>query len=590
MADNLKTIDESDGNSILFAHKAFRLLENNQPEKALALCENGVKRFPFYAEGHFILGKCYQYLKKIDDAKEEYDRTLVYMPGHIRAMKALAYIYHQKNLPVKAFDVLLQSAILDPLNHDLVAYLKAENKYTDIYQPPGFQLQESPAQIEPEMKEAAPPAVTDEQVIEEEGMDLFSFKEEESTAVDEEDSATVWEAPTNEVDAESLLPFDFVDQDLDDSTIKMDDSKVIDFEKDRDTDYALPDIDEDLFAGFPAEAAALESFEDEDRVDWEEEALQVPEQSSRSEKETTTSAARDELIPDEEALDESFLVEQIDDDLFLDIDNAGKPIVMEEDEATQIDEYVDSKDEHTELNIEQYEVNSIIDNIIETDQLEKSKPDLSKFANMEDDFSTLMDGIFEVKEEVEEDEEEEKEISADMVQVDLDDTELVEERPILDTSIIFPDRKKEKQEISRDSEISEEHAEIDLDDDELFSPPAEDTDYKEEEDEISKVIEKIEKAGERPFTARQPGGVRAEPPREVPRMEPLDGVEDENVSIEEILSNPKMLTPTFGEILIAQKKFTDALRVFTELSKNDPGNIRINRKIDFLKKLVEFQK
>ena len=582
MVENLKTIEQSDGNSILFAHKAFRLLENNQPEEALTLCESGVKRFPFYAEGHFILGKCYQYLKKIDEAKEEYDRTLVYMPGHIRAMKALAFIYHKKNLPVKAFDILLQSAILDPLNNDLIGYLKAEHKYSDMYAPADFQKPLSPADGEPEIKDAAPPAVSEAKAIEEEELDLFSLDEDVSPTIEEEDSATVWEAQTNEVDAESLVPFDFADQDLDDSTIKLDDSKVIDFEKDRDTDYVLPDIDEDLFAGFPAETGSLDSFEDEDQVDWADEAAQVPDKGSEPEKEAESLAARDDLIPDEEALDESFLVEQIDDDLFLDIDNAG----LEEDEATQIDEYVDSKDEHTELNIEQYEVNSIIDNIIETDQSEQSKPDLSKFANTEDDFSTLMDGIFEVKEEVEEDEEEEKEISGDEVQVDLDDTELVEERPILDTSIIFPDRKKEDREVSRDSEISEEPAEIDLNDDELFSPPAEDTDYKEEEDEISKVIEKIEKAGERPLTARQPEGVRAELPRE----EPLDGVEEENVSIEEILSNPKMLTPTFGEILIAQKKFADALRVFTELSKNDPGNNRITRKIDFLKKLVEFQK
>jgi hypothetical protein len=75
--------------------------------------------------------------------------------------------------------------------------------------------------------------------------------------------------------------------------------------------------------------------------------------------------------------------------------------------------------------------------------------------------------------------------------------------------------------------------------------------------------------------------------READEILPLD---DENVNIDEILANPKMLTPTFGEILIAQKKFEDARRVFTELSKRDPDNQRLVRKIDFLDKLVQFKK
>jgi TolA-binding protein len=50
-----------------------------------------------------------------------------------------------------------------------------------------------------------------------------------------------------------------------------------------------------------------------------------------------------------------------------------------------------------------------------------------------------------------------------------------------------------------------------------------------------------------------------------------------------------MLTPTFGEILIAQKKFNDAQRVFTELSKKDPDNDHFKRKIEFLNKLVKLK-
>jgi len=66
--------------------------------------------------------------------------------------------------------------------------------------------------------------------------------------------------------------------------------------------------------------------------------------------------------------------------------------------------------------------------------------------------------------------------------------------------------------------------------------------------------------------------------------------DDEHVDIEDILSNPSLLTPTFGEILIAQRKFDDARQVFLELSKRQPDDERIKKKIIFLEKIVAADK
>ena len=49
MTEGQDKILESGSDSILFAHKAFKFLESQQYDDALALCESGVKQFPFYA-------------------------------------------------------------------------------------------------------------------------------------------------------------------------------------------------------------------------------------------------------------------------------------------------------------------------------------------------------------------------------------------------------------------------------------------------------------------------------------------------------------------------------------------------------------
>jgi hypothetical protein len=119
----------------------------------------------------------------------------------------------------------------------------------------------------------------------------------------------------------------------------------------------------------------------------------------------------------------------------------------------------------------------------------------------------------------------------------------------------------------------------------LQDPESEVADH--ENDDISMMIEEIEKKGDKLISDEEKVETEISG---YPKVEELPVIEDENASIDEILSNPKMLTPTFGEILIAQKKFGDAQRVFTALSKKDPGNNRLKRKIEFLNKLVKLEK
>lgn len=598
MAETQDKILDSESDSILFAHKAFKFLENQQYDEALSICEEGVKRFPFYAEGHFILGKCYQILKRYDEAKNEYERTLVFMPGHIRALNALAYIYHKMDLVAKANDLLVLASLYNPFNKDLIGYLKTENLYDDIYSvssfvPSSSEIQETSEESSAQSDIEIEDDVTRELISEINDLVPESGKESVSNVSDEE-----WEKEIDKVDADKLGTYDITDNEIDDSKLRLDDSEMTEIESE-----SASDIDEKT----PNEIEFnIDSGEErEENLNLIESELADINENDFEDSDQEKYNIEDSTI-DDSFLDDSFISENTDNEFYLESE-AGEEIDDEE-EITKIDEFASTKDEITELSIDQYEVNNIVDNIVESDAKEDSKTDLSKFANTEDDFSSLMDGIFEER-DLEENDEEFPE--GGLEDFDEDETQMAEERPILDTSIIFTDREQIESEepepkieesgtqlsdVDEDMDLLEKESElepkeidenIDIDNSKLQDQQTVDADLG--DNDISMVIKEIEKKGDK-LISQEDNEEDVTETSDHPEVVSLPTIEDENASIDEILSNPKMLTPTFGEILIAQKKFNDARRVFTELSKKEPNNVNLKRKIEFLNKLVKLEK
>ncbi|MBN1407159.1 MAG: hypothetical protein JW956_05195 [Calditrichaceae bacterium] len=603
MAEGQDKILESGSDSILFAHKAFKFLENQQSEEALSICEEGVKRFPFYAEGHFILGKCYQTLKKYDDAKNEYERTLVFMPGHIRALSALAFIYYKMDLAPKAAALLIQAYLSNPFNLDLIGYLKSENLYNSIY--PAAEIAELPADeaAARQMSEQSDPDIDIEDDVTKELISEINGIGPESSHDNTDIPAQEWSEEAEEDEADKLTAYEMDEDELDHSGMQLDDSEISELGIDEMNGHKEDDADE-LEFNIDSNKAAGESINiiESELNDMNEDDLNGLDSDHFS--------IEDSAI-DDSFMDDSFISDNAGDEFYLETEETGNQD-EDDDEITKIDEFASSKDEHTELSIDQYEVNNIVDNIIEADSLEETKTDLSKFANTEDDFSSLMNGIFEEREPEENDDEFSDD---DLDEFDEDETQLAEERPILDTSIIFMDREKTESSKTEDAENQfadtedhmdlqdtniqldlEENADLTMEDDEedigLGEIDISDEGMHENEsgdDDISKMIQEIEKKGDHiisPQVSEQDGTELYDQLR----VEALPAIENENANIDEILSNPKMLTPTFGEILIAQKKFSDAQRVFKELLKKDPENKNFNRKIDFLDKLVKLKK
>ncbi len=450
--------------TILFAHHCQDLLKEKKIKEAMDLCERGVRNFPFYAEGHYILGRCYQTLGQIDDAKNELERTLFYAPVHLKALNALAFIHYKKKLKNIADEYMLNAALNDPLNFELHEYLKTEGLYTMLY-PPLTQKD-----------------IPDDVILEEEK--IADIEE----AVDEEENKT---------------------------TIEDD-----------------PGIDiENMFVNSAAEEAEEE---------------EPPE----SEPEETGSA-------------------------------------LELDDSREV-----------------FEVNSIIENISE---VESNKLDLSQYANIEDDFSTLLTSMErDFRETLNENvEEENDELNID--QINAEEEQFAEEKPFGNTAILFdgPPEETELPEVSTEEIISqqeetEEIHDINLLEEEIPDQQKEadtDIDFQDElieesevpegdkfldnPDQLSKIIDQLEKRDEDTVQKVKVENLEQDIPGETDR---------EEGDINDIMNNSSLVTPTFGEILIAQKKFGEARTVFVKLTEENPENERYKKKLQFLDKLIAMQK
>ncbi len=543
-----KTVSEAGTDSILFAHKAANMLNSDAVEEALQFCEEGVKRFPFYAEGHYVLARCYQVLNQTEDARQEFERTLYYSPGHLKALKALAYLNYQNKWREKGNDVLLTMAVYDPLNKELMDFLREENVY------------ETPETvIEPQQP------LTDETLL-----DFDTAEEPEPLELI--DSS---EVPEAELDLELPIP---------------------------DEDFAQPEpgpAASDLLTEMPeleAEPSAEPVLEIEPEalpeLDLPEEPDLIPEPEISAEEEPVFEDPLEEVTEEPAMFTESELNNAVEE-LFTEDEPSVELAPIQESSGLDLEDITGLTDT-PEDEREDFERNDIEERLDENASFTKPL-DLDQFDNTEDDFSTLIEGYFQ--------ESDEEVLPADQDSVEAGEPEqAVEERSFLDTSVIFREKRSEDLEETPDTlskDMIEDMNKV-ADEIELMSTKASFAVEKEIEestilhheqeeektvteaneiDALDGVIEKIEKA-------------------EAPTVKAMDNfsakdaavLEDENVNIEDLLQNPSLMTPTFGEILIAQKKFKDARQVFIVLSENEPGNKRFQKKIEFLDKIVKMQK
>ena len=127
MSEELQSLIERynrSGDSRLFAPLADAYRKQGDPAKAIEILEKGLERFPEYASGHVILGKCFYDTGATERAKAEFRRVLELDAENMVALKFLGDIMLAEDRRAEAAECYRRLLAIDPKNEDAARSLK----------------------------------------------------------------------------------------------------------------------------------------------------------------------------------------------------------------------------------------------------------------------------------------------------------------------------------------------------------------------------------------------------------------------------------------------------------------------------------
>lgn len=185
--DNIQFLSlrlQTNPDSYLFARLADTLLNNGEVDKAIEVCEDGLKRHPYYVTAHFVMGKCYLQKKMYDQAEKEFKRVLFFDPKFLAAHKYYAEIMQHigwDNAVENSYRNIIQIDPLDQETRDELTRMVAEKKESlqdeDTLPFPDSDVVEASAS--PENDESEP--IASEEIEEEEKEEATQSTEETLT-------------------------------------------------------------------------------------------------------------------------------------------------------------------------------------------------------------------------------------------------------------------------------------------------------------------------------------------------------------------------------------------------------------------------
>ena len=121
--ESLQVLLQQNPDSLTFAHVADVLLSKGRLDEATQICEEGIRRHPYYVTGHMVLGKCYLQKKQFDQAEKEFKRVLLFDSKYLAAQKHFGDLMRQmgwENTCEMSYRKILQ---IDPLEKTAQAVL-----------------------------------------------------------------------------------------------------------------------------------------------------------------------------------------------------------------------------------------------------------------------------------------------------------------------------------------------------------------------------------------------------------------------------------------------------------------------------------
>jgi tetratricopeptide (TPR) repeat protein len=95
--ERLRGVLSENPRSLHFARLAEYLLQADDVDEAIKVCQDGVEHHTQYANAHFVLGKCHFQKGDLDAAESEFNKALLYDPEHLNAHHYQAKIMKERD-------------------------------------------------------------------------------------------------------------------------------------------------------------------------------------------------------------------------------------------------------------------------------------------------------------------------------------------------------------------------------------------------------------------------------------------------------------------------------------------------------------
>lgn len=114
--------------SRLFAPLADAYRKNGDLDRAIEVCEKGLKTYPEYASAHVILGKCFYDKGATERARAEFSRVLELDPENMVALKFMGDILLAEDKHEEAAEYFQKLLAIDPTNDEVSKSVKEMEK------------------------------------------------------------------------------------------------------------------------------------------------------------------------------------------------------------------------------------------------------------------------------------------------------------------------------------------------------------------------------------------------------------------------------------------------------------------------------
>lgn len=561
--------------SLVFARLADIYLKEEKIDEAIQLCQEGLKGNPTYVTGHFILAKAFVQKNDLENAESALKKVLSHDRYYLSALKCLGDVMIKlgwENTAMTHFKDILK---IDPL--ETTAQIALENLSDNISEaielPPSELTEESEIIKKPpaadksskqdeewinqirevfpdELSEQTEPHESEEILDTQDNIIAHPALEEESDKTSEpviEESVAGSESAVPDLINESEESIEKIESDKE--NVSPGEMNFGDFDITVETEEETPQSEE------PHRETASET--DAGFTDWDLEALSVD-----SDIPETLEPEETDIVPEEKPSDEP-----------ADHNDNDEEIVIEEDELVQV--------QPEELSSENDMVSAPTDG---------ESPEEWNIDSIEPLNKNTLEGI----NESEASDQTEEQVSQEEMNGNHDTkTEEIHEEAFIemfeDIDSVHEQSESEKEDnLELEIEIAEESEESIAQQtdsgDQVSVEPQPEQDMSEtteipsaEPEEIKASASETKTPAESETTTEKPSDMKQKSPS------PQDKKTQGNAG------SPKILTPTLGEIYIAQEQYEKAMDIFKQLSEMHPNETKYKEKIKFLEEKLKDQ-